>query len=156
MAAIQDRRAKKVVPGGLRLHDYANLYFNARNKMMSKKRLEHDRLCVLRVSPDVLHLPKAVIADQNASSNYVAFLSSPEGLQRLHAEEVFVRSWKCPGEEHREWRLGSIVCAELLVPHQIASKFIIGAYVLDTSAVAAFTGLKTAVECSVNRDIFLR
>ena len=32
MAVIQDRRAKKQVPGGLRLHDYANLYFNARKQ----------------------------------------------------------------------------------------------------------------------------
>jgi hypothetical protein len=50
MREIQDVRAKKRVPGGLALHDYANLYFNGRKKMMAKKRPEHDRLCVLRVS----------------------------------------------------------------------------------------------------------
>jgi len=156
MAVIQDRRANKTVPGGLRLHDYANLYFNARNKMMSKKRPEHDRICVLRISPEVLHLSGAVIADQNASSGYAIFLSSPAGLQKLHKEEVFVRSWKCPDDPIREWKLGSIVCAELLIPHCVGAQFIYGAYVLDSSAATAFTALQTHVECRPNADMFLR
>jgi hypothetical protein len=83
MREIQDVRAEKRVPGGLALHDYANLYFNARNKMMAKKRPEHDRLCVLRVSTEALNIPGAVLADQNASSKYVLFLPSPLGLQSL-------------------------------------------------------------------------
>jgi len=36
---IQKRREKVVIPGGKRkLHDYANLYFNARNPMMFKRK----------------------------------------------------------------------------------------------------------------------
>ena len=31
MEAIQERRDVKHVPGGLKLHQYANLYFHARN-----------------------------------------------------------------------------------------------------------------------------
>lgn len=56
MAEIQDRREKA---GARRpaLHDYANLYFNGRNKMMAKKRPEHDYICVLRVAPAVLNIP---------------------------------------------------------------------------------------------------
>jgi ssDNA thymidine ADP-ribosyltransferase, DarT len=156
MAVIQDRRAKKSVPGGLRLHDYANLYFNARNKMMSKKRPEHDRICVLCVSPEVLHLPGAVVADQNASSDYALFLQSPAGLQKLHEQEVFVRSWKCAGDQIREWILGSIVCAELLIPHRVDPTFIQRAYVLDSSAARTFTAMQTRVECRPNADMFLR
>ena len=34
---VQDRRDKKQVSGGLKLHQYANLYFNARNPMMFKR-----------------------------------------------------------------------------------------------------------------------
>jgi hypothetical protein len=56
MPEIQKVRAQKRVPGGLNLHDYANLYFNGRNKMMAKKRPEHERLCVLRVSPHALNI----------------------------------------------------------------------------------------------------
>lgn len=156
MREIQDRRVKKQVPGGLALHDYANLYFNGRNKMMAKKRLEHDRICVLRVGPMVLNAPGAVIADQNASSNYSLFLPSPIGLQKLHSEEVFVRSWKFPNDQIREWRLGSVVCAELLVPNAVDPKLIVGAYVLDAAALSRFTNLKTDLNCIINADIFLR
>jgi hypothetical protein len=156
MREIQDRRAKKQVPAGLPLHDYVNVYFNARNKMMAKRRPEHDRICVLRISREALHIPDAVIADQNASSDFALFLSSPAGLQKLHAEEIFVRSWKFPNDQIREWRLGSMVCAELLVPHSIDPTLILGAYVLDSAVRERFTALKTNVECGVNSDIFLR
>ena len=156
MHEIQDRRAKKQVPGGLALHDYANLYFNGRNKMMAKRRPEHDRRCVLRVAPAVLNLPEAVIADRNASSNYALFLPSPIGVQKLHSEEIFVRSWKCPNDQIREWQLGSLVCAKLLIPHAIDPKLILGAYVLDGTALTRFTDLKTNLECVLNSDIFLR
>lgn len=50
MAEIQDRRDKVHVPGGLRLHQYANLYFHARNPMMFKRKDQAGSLCVLRVS----------------------------------------------------------------------------------------------------------
>jgi hypothetical protein len=89
MREIQDRRAKKHVPGGLELHDYANLYFNGRNKMMAKRRPEQDRLCVLRVAADALNLPGAVIADQNASSNYALFLPLPGWLAKASPRRSF-------------------------------------------------------------------
>jgi hypothetical protein len=156
MREIQEVRAKKRVPGGLALHDYANLYFNARNKMMAKRRPEHDRLCVLRVSIEALDIPEAVIADQNASSKYALFLPSPVGLQKLQHDEIFVRSWKCPDDQIREWRLGSVVCAELLVPHVVDPRLILSAYVLDAAARNKFNDLGTNLECVVNADIFLR
>lgn len=34
MPEVQDLRDKKQVPGGLKLHQYANLYFHARNPML--------------------------------------------------------------------------------------------------------------------------
>jgi hypothetical protein len=55
-----------------------------------------------------------------------------------------------------KWRLGSLVCAELLIPHSVDCKLIRGAYVLDAVAQARFNALKPNVECVINRDIFLR
>jgi hypothetical protein len=71
MQAMQDRRDLKTVPGGLRLHQYANLYFHARNPMLSVRR--HEDVCVLRVSTAVLQMQGTVITDQNAASKYVRF-----------------------------------------------------------------------------------
>lgn len=53
---VQDKRDKKQVPGGLRLHQYANLYFHARNPMMFKRKDTASELCVLQVSTMVLPL----------------------------------------------------------------------------------------------------
>lgn len=74
MQPVQDKRDQKQVPGGLRLHQYANLYFHARNPMMFKRQAEAPDLCVLRVSTRVLDLAGVVISDQNAASGYVRFL----------------------------------------------------------------------------------
>lgn len=39
--------------------------FHARNPMMSRRRNEAARLCVLKISTDILSIPGAVITDQN-------------------------------------------------------------------------------------------
>ena len=75
MEEIQDRRDRVQVPGGMRLHQYANLYFHARNPMMFKRKDQAGSLCILRISRNVLTLDHVVLADQNASSDYVRFLS---------------------------------------------------------------------------------
>jgi hypothetical protein len=75
MQPVQDKRGKKRVPGGLKLHQYANLYFHARNPMLFKRKSEAENLCVLRVSTDVLALDDAMLSDRNAASRYVRFLS---------------------------------------------------------------------------------
>ncbi|NMA20497.1 MAG: DUF4433 domain-containing protein [Lentisphaerae bacterium] len=49
LADVQERRERKSVPGGLLLHEYANLYFCARNPMMYRRQNERERLCVLLV-----------------------------------------------------------------------------------------------------------
>src|SRR6266699_836987 len=68
MQEVQDRRDVKHVPGGLKLHQYANLYFHARNPMLYKRKSEAADLCVLRVSIEVRKVSGVVFADCNASS----------------------------------------------------------------------------------------
>src|SRR6476661_11225448 len=63
MQPVQDRRDEKQVPGGLKLHQYANLYFHARNPMMFKRQGEAPNLCVLQVSTDLLTQNGTVITD---------------------------------------------------------------------------------------------
>lgn len=40
MQPVQDKRDQKQVPGGLKLHQYANVYFHARNPMLFKRKDE--------------------------------------------------------------------------------------------------------------------
>jgi len=79
MEVIQERREKKVVPGGRPLHEYVNLYFHPRNPMLYVRQSHHIDLCILRVSTQVLDLPGVVIADSNASSDYARFAPAVRG-----------------------------------------------------------------------------
>jgi hypothetical protein len=89
MLEIQGIRASVRVPRGRPLHEYANLYFNARNPMMFKRSSRHRELCVLRIRPDVLQLEGVVITDQNAASSYRRWGSFPEALARIDLERLF-------------------------------------------------------------------
>src|SRR5258708_6273668 len=57
MSAIQDRRASVTLPNNKRLHAYANLYFNGRNKMMYCLKDRHEELCVVRIDKGMLNHP---------------------------------------------------------------------------------------------------
>src|SRR5438132_2765228 len=74
LEVVQERRDQKQVPGGLKLHQYANLYFHARNPMLYKRKDTAATLCVLRISMEIWHIDGVVVTDRNASSDYVRFL----------------------------------------------------------------------------------
>lgn len=90
---VQDRRDAKRVPGGLKLHQYANLYFHARNPMMFKRRDEANGLCILRVSVQVLNQAGTVITDCNAASDYVRFLA-PAQWRFLNLDDIYAEDWR--------------------------------------------------------------
>ena len=152
---VQDRRDKKHVPGGLKLHQYANLYFHARNPMLFKRLAELNALCVLRVSTDVLALPGVVITGENAASDYVRFLA-PAQWRLLEWDDIFALDWRHPGDQIAYWRHKSRKCAEVLVPHQVEARFVIGAYVVDAAAQARLVALGCALPIAVNPGLFFR
>lgn len=128
MEEIQEIRANKAVPGGRPLHDYANLYICARNPMLYKRAGRHLELCVLRIDPAVLDQTGVVIADGNAASSYTAFWPAPAGLTKIDKELVFAEYWT-DRDQILKWHKTRVKCAEVLVPDQVDSRFIIGAYV---------------------------
>lgn len=126
---IQKRREKVVIPGGRRkLHDYANLYFNARNPMMYKRKDMHEELTVLRIDSAILDEPEVVISDGNASSDYVKFHASPEGLEYLDKSLIYAENWT-NRDVFQYWISKRTICAEVLVLHFVAVRFIKGIYV---------------------------
>ena len=153
MVVIQDRRDKKQVPGGLKLHQYANLYFHARNPMMSKRREEAPKLCVLRVASRVLEIQGAVITDQNAASDYVRFYA-PDQISLLNLDTIFARSWKHPENQIREWQHSSAKCAEALIPQRIPPELIEGAFVLDGVAKQSLRDVGFPHSISIDADLF--
>ncbi len=135
------------------MHDYVNLYFCARNPMMFKRKAQHASLCVLRVSPDVLHLDGVVMTDRNAASGYARFAPSPSGLSIVNTELVFAEHWT-HGDVIEQWKHKSIKCAEVLVPDEVAFNFVLGAYVSCNSTKNQLEAM--GVNITVNRDLFFR
>jgi hypothetical protein len=124
---VQELRAKVRIPGGRPLHEYANLYICARNPMMYVRRALHETTCVLRISTDVLDLPKVVVTDQNAASNYCRFMPSPSGLALVDGAMVFADDWRHPANPAAYYRHRSVKCAEVLVPDAVPPEYLLGA-----------------------------
>lgn len=155
MQPVQDRRDQKHVPGGLKLHQYANLYFHARNPMLYKRLNEAEQLCVLRVSNEVLAIDGAVVCDRNAASEYVRFLH-PSQWQLLPFDDIYAMDWRHPGDQIAYWRHKTVKCAEVLVPHRVEPRFLLGAYVVDSAAGARLMAQQTGLPIAVNAMLFFR
>lgn len=155
MPPVQDRRDVRSVPQGLKLHQYANLYFHARNPMMFKRKEEASHLCVLRVSTNVLQLDGAVITDCNAASTYVRFLA-PSQWKSLDFEDIYARVWTHPENDAREFQHKSRMCAEVLVPERVEPRFLVGAYVVDAEAADRLRGLGVDLPIEINPVLFFR
>lgn len=152
MQAVQDRRDLVQIPGGLKLHQYANLYFHARNPMMYLRQGQAEQLCVLQVSRDVLTIAHVVLADQNASSNYVRFLGSQQ-LATLNLDRVYARDWRSDNLI-TYYQQKAAKCAEVLVPHCVPTPLIIGAYVVNEDAYNALLAIGFDRPVSINPDLF--
>jgi hypothetical protein len=153
MQQVQNRRAKVVVPGGRKLHEYVNLYICARNPMLFKRLDQHLDLCVLQVSTDVLDLPDVVVTDANASSDYARFAAAPGGLRIVDREATFAEYWT-DQDPIVQLKKKSAKCAEVLVPDRVDPRFIMGAYVSCQAAMDRFNGLGTGIPVSINAHMF--
>jgi hypothetical protein len=154
MEEVQDRRRDKKIPGARPLHNYVNLYFDAHNPMLSKRRNQNDAICVLRVDASVLDQPGVIVADRNAASDYVRFYPAAAGIQDLDKALVFARFWTNADGPYEAMRRKSIKCAEVLVPDSIDPQFLIGAYVANERALRAFEALGTRLPVAINGAMF--
>ena len=155
-AEVQSRRAKRKIPGGLKLHEYANLYFNARNAMLY--RITHypieapaAELAVLRVDSSVLDLPGVVLTDLNAAADISPRWHPVEtGLAVLDKEELFAERWT--DSERNKQRM----MAELLVPWQVPARYVTGAYVVSEEAAADLPPAASRLDVKVHPYVFFR
>lgn len=153
MPDIQELRDKVRIPGGRGLHHYANLYLDARNPMLFKRKNEADTLCVLRISTQACHIEGAVFADRNASSRYVRFMALNQ-IDSLDLEAIYSRDWRHPDDEIAYFRHKSQKCAEFLVPDELPPGFIKGAYVVNISAKRFLQNTGFTLPIDINADMF--
>lgn len=154
LAPVQDQRDKKTVPGGLKLHKYANTYFDARNPMMSRRRDQANSLCVLIISKEILTIPGTVVADQNAASDYVRFMAPSEMSEyTLDLDLIYADDWR-HDNQIEYWRHKSRKCAEVLVPDMIDVDFIQGAYVKNQQAAESLQKQGFELPVHINARMF--
>lgn len=157
--SVQSVRATKKV-GGRPLHDYVNLYFNARNLMMYDvltfddiPPAIHDELCVLGISPDVLDMPDSIIADGNAAKGLTRFHPSPEGLSHLERKHVYTKLWHVDDRQERTLRRAAVM-SELLIPDSVPPDLIQTAYVCCGTAKDAIEEQTGGIPLTVNKHLF--
>jgi len=155
MPEMLRRREKKVVPRGLPLPNYANLYFHARNPMMCKIQAQHKELCVLRIDQAVLDIPGAIVTDENAGGDWVAFRAAPNGLEIVNEVLTFAEDWR-DANTKVYYQKKAAKCAEVLVPNVVPSQFIFGAYVSCTEAAENLQAVRPSLDIAVDGHLFFR
>ena len=153
MQAIQDRRSKVIVPQGRPLHEYANLYICARNPMLFVRKGQHETLCVLRVSTEVLDLPGVVVTSGNASSGYILFGAGAAGLEVVDRALTFAEYWT-DTNAITGYQKKCAKCAEVLVPDLVQPHYVVGAYVSGDVGMAAFAARGVSLTATVDRHLF--
>ena len=154
MPEIQERRRNKQIPGARSLHEYANLYFDAHNPMLSKCRGRNAEICVLHIDPAVLDQAGVIVTDRNAASDWVGFFPVAQGLSVISRERVFARYWTHRDDPYEEMSHKSEKCAEVLVPDCVDVQIIAGAYVANQAALAEFERQNFQLPVRVRGDMF--
>jgi hypothetical protein len=153
-AEVQQRRAHKTTPSGQPLHDYANLYFTARNPMMYVSRDKHLNLCVLRINPKVIeNADEAFVTDGNAASKDTAIWQATEGIEKINASQVFAEYWTHTDEKIEQERK-RIKCAEVLIYKLVPPRFVKGAFVSCQQSRNVLTVQVPTLPVTIKPDLF--
>ena len=128
MPEIQERREHLIIPNGMLLHKYANVYFDPKNPMLYKRKNENENICILKIDREILDQKGVVVSDRNASSAYASFYPPLIGLQMINFQLVYAPDWR-DENIYEYYKKKSIKCAEVLIPYSIPFDFIVGAAV---------------------------
>lgn len=153
MNEVQARRELIRIPNGLKLHQYANLYFDPRNPMLSRRRDQNEEICILKIDKVVLDFEGVVISDRNASSDYAAFYGAEAGLENIDFKLVYARYWT-DTDYYEQCRKKSIKCAEVLVPDCIPYDYIVCAAVVSERAAERLKATGFDRQISIEPRVF--
>lgn len=152
---VQERRNKIRVPNHGFLHDYANLYIDARNPMMyfEINNRNINELCVICVDKKILDLENVVITDRNAATELAQFDEPENALRFLDFDSIFARSWNHPVPYIKN-DLKAKKCAEVLVLDKIPVNYLIKIKVATQQAKEHVEQLQLNVPIEIDKDIF--
>lgn len=146
-AGVQQRRCDREDPVYHRaLHDYAPLYINPKNPMLSKLRCRQHEIVILKISPGVLQGNEYVFSDGNAASRETMF-SPSANVVSSSVEVLSAKVWKdyIDGTRRR--------CAELLVYPGVQPNHILSV-ICNSNAFAREIAVQTDIQIEVNPSMF--
>lgn len=133
MQEVQNRRDAVIIPNGMALHMYANVYFDPKNPMLYKRKDENENICILKFDRSILDFDGVVVSDRNASSSYASFYPPETGLKEIDFELVFASDWR-DDNQYEYYKKKSIKCAEVLIPYTVPFDFVVSAAVYNENA----------------------
>ncbi len=155
MDEIQKRRSVVEVPNGYPLHRYANLYFSYNNPMLYKRKDLADELCVLALSATVMDIEGCVLTDRNAATALARFFTPVAGVDNLDFTKIHAQFWT-DSDPIIQREKKAIKCAEVLIPHSIASEYIVGAYVASKESAEQLRRYGFDKQVVVRPSVFYR
>lgn len=153
--SVQNRRERKKVPNHHPLHDYANLYFDARNPMLYSLLLNRgvDELCVLCIDKKVLDLPETVVTDRNAAAELAVFISPDKAISQLDFQMIFAKYWN-DEDVSRMVDKKQVKCAEVLVLDKVPVEYIISIKIGSRKAKEKVEELNFGVPVVLDEELF--
>jgi hypothetical protein len=153
--SVQNRRDLIRVPNHRKLHDYANLYFNARNPMLYYliKNKNIDDLCVLCINKRVLDLPETLVTDRNAASTLAVFETPENAINHLNFDIIFAKYWN-DHDPLKKDEQKLIKCAEVLILNKVPSCYIICIKVGTQKARKKLEELNIQLPIYLDKDLF--
>lgn len=155
LESVQQKRGRIFLPNVTRLHSYVNLYFDARNPMMSYLRDSHQELVILRVRHQALDIPGTWIADGNSTARGKTKFYRPdtEGFLHLDNSYIFAGSWLDDDLEVKQEKKRRR-CAEVLVPEVVPATFISGLFCSCDTVLKTLQQSGYNVESSISERMF--
>lgn len=152
---VQNRRERKKVPNHRPLHDYANLYFDARNPMLYYLLSQRgvDKLCVLCIDKKVLDLPETVVTDRNAAAELAVFISPDKAISQLDFQMIFAKYWN-DEDVSRMVDKKQVKCAEVLVLDKVPVEYIISIKIGSRKAKEKVEELNFGVPAVLDEELF--
>jgi hypothetical protein len=156
MDSAQEKRDKIELPDGRPLHEFANVYFHARNPMMYCRKEKAGELCVLKVSSGILDIQGVWVSNGNAASrDYAKFCKPKEMGSILDFDLIYAERWADGFTPFGSARKHA-KCAEALVPDEILPSYITGAYVIDLIRKQKLEDKGFHMPISIDPDLFFK
>lgn len=153
---VQKRRDQVYIPGGQRLHSYANLYFAYDNPMLYKRKDQAEELCILVISSKVMNIEGCIVSDQNAATDLVRFFPPETGLGLIDFDLVFAQFWTHSDDYYKQIHHKRVKCAEVLIPERVPYKYVVGAYVLNEQSYDIMVDYGFSRKIVINSGVFYR